>query len=163
MAMKSGKSMVPTVSEKRFRRIVESYGANPLRWPEDERQGALRFAEEQDKAAIYIAEPAALDRTLNDMPMPAPADEALIAQIIAAANRADGAASASPLQPVTRKRRQQIRWLMPRLIGLAVACGLGLVLGFLQLGTKQVGPASIDANILIYGASGVEDDLKEIN
>jgi len=159
MARKSEREMAAAISEKRFRRIVESYGANPLNWPDGERDSALRFAEENNRAAVFIAEPAALDRTLNDMPIPAPADEVLINQIIAAKNRA--AAAAGEQQP--RRKHQRLHWLLPRLLGLAVACGLGLFLGFLQLGAKRVGPASIDANILIYGASGVEDDLREIN
>lgn len=50
---------------ERFKILVESYGANPARWPEAERVAALLFAEQSAEARDALQEAAAFDRLLD--------------------------------------------------------------------------------------------------
>lgn len=58
----------------RFRQIIEAYGADPKRWPAEERAAAERLALERADAHALLQEALALDRALalaaEDLPPP---------------------------------------------------------------------------------------------
>jgi hypothetical protein len=57
----------------RFRDLAEAYGATVARWPEDQRDAALRIASQPDAVAI-LAQAAALDTMLDGWTIPVPAN-----------------------------------------------------------------------------------------
>ncbi len=58
-----------SVTENRFKAILDAYGADPARWPHDEREAALAW--QRDNAAIaraWIEEAQAIDALLDSVP-----------------------------------------------------------------------------------------------
>lgn len=53
------------MDRNRFEAIVAAYGADPRRWPEDERLAAQRLAAIDARAASLLADAAALDQALD--------------------------------------------------------------------------------------------------
>lgn len=53
------------MTRERFKMIVEAYGADPRRWPEAERDAALKLAESDADARAMLDEAGALDRAIN--------------------------------------------------------------------------------------------------
>jgi hypothetical protein len=53
-----------SVSADRFKAIVDAFGADPARWPEAERDAALRFMVRDDRAAAWLEEAKAIDDLL---------------------------------------------------------------------------------------------------
>jgi hypothetical protein len=66
-----------TVDLARFRTIVECYGADSSRWPEQEREEALALAESSSEAAAMLREAAGLDSLLKELPTPEPSADLL--------------------------------------------------------------------------------------
>jgi len=54
----------------RFTAIIESYGANPDRWPADERDAAMAFSGTHADAAALLNEAAELDQFLDGFKLP---------------------------------------------------------------------------------------------
>ena len=54
-----------SVSADRFKAIVDAFGADPARWPEAERDAALRFMVQDDRAAGWLEEANAIDDLLS--------------------------------------------------------------------------------------------------
>jgi hypothetical protein len=61
----------------RFRTIVECYGADSSRWPEQERAEALAFAGYSKEAEAILREAAGLDSLLKKLPLPEPSSDLL--------------------------------------------------------------------------------------
>lgn len=66
------------MDKARFDAIIAAYGADPRRWPEDERAAALAFA-----AAADLRQARALDAMLDLAPRPSPPSDLLAARILA--------------------------------------------------------------------------------
>ncbi|MGH6992318.1 MAG: hypothetical protein ACREEH_03185, partial [Caulobacteraceae bacterium] len=104
------------ITRSRFIHILEAWGADPARWPADERQAALRLAAEPEFADLIRKESrldAALDLAGDAAPFPA-----LRARIISAARQAG-----RPGEAAAWGRRFGLG------LGLAAACAAGVVLG----------------------------------
>lgn len=108
---------VDRMTIERLNEILNAYGADPLRWPVGERLTAQALAAREPRAAVLIAEAAAMDMLLDQAPAEAPSP-ALIAAVL--------------------KRRPKQAWivrawrdLFPEMpvwrpaLGLAVALALG--------------------------------------
>ncbi len=67
---------------ERFTQIIDSYGGDPLRWPETERLAAQGLAARDPRAAALLDEVEALDAMFDTAPT-LEADEALKARILA--------------------------------------------------------------------------------
>jgi len=52
------------LSADRFKAILDAYGADPSRWPADERDAALRFLAEDPRAEAWTSEARAVDGLL---------------------------------------------------------------------------------------------------
>ena len=61
---------------ERFRALVESYGANPERWPEEERE-AMREVAASGEARAWLNEQRRVDAWLDDAPDLAPSADLL--------------------------------------------------------------------------------------
>lgn len=101
------------MNSKRFEDILAAYGADPLRWPEAEREDALRHQAGESAAAAR-----ALDRAL-DLDVRAVDVDAFTARALA--NFAKPSASVTPLP---RRANRAPLW------ALAACAVLGLAIGF---------------------------------
>lgn len=72
------------MTPERFRQIVASYGAEPHRWPADERDAAQAFLHGNDEARALLDREAGLDRMLGGYRVE-PAGSALVARVVASA------------------------------------------------------------------------------
>ncbi|MDA0341333.1 MAG: hypothetical protein O3B74_07020, partial [Proteobacteria bacterium] len=68
------------MNETRLLAIIEAYGAEPNRWPEEERAAALALAEHSPAAHQALADAATLDSLLGES-LVAPADLSLVTRI----------------------------------------------------------------------------------
>lgn len=100
-----------TITEARVLAIIETYGGDPRRWPENERAAALAFIETSPTAQAAWADARALDTLLDLAPTPQPSDLAA-RRILAKAPRAPA------------------RFEARTFAALAAALVLGVVLGF---------------------------------
>lgn len=73
------------MTPERFRQIVASYGAEPHRWPADERDAAQAFLRGDGEARALLEREAGLDRMLGAYRV-APAGSALAARVAASAH-----------------------------------------------------------------------------
>jgi hypothetical protein len=113
---------------ERFRALVESYGADPARWPESERE-AMRELASSDAARAFLAEQRRLDAWLDDAPDVAPSANLLrrVAEIPAR----NEAASSGWVWPFGRLRNLIA-------VGTAAAA-MGLVVGMTTTDASQDG------------------------
>jgi hypothetical protein len=105
----------PVMDQDRFDRLVDTYGAAPWRWPEDEREAATRFAQAAPAASEKLARARALDDALDVWAM-AGAPAALRERIVRSA----------PGRHVPVFHRPRFWWASA---GLAGACALGMIAG----------------------------------
>lgn len=108
-----------------LRRLLESYGADPERWPAEQRQAALDSIEGSAEARALCAQAGDLDAMLNRAAAPAPAPE-LMAAILAAATAPRPRFWAAPLWPFGP--------IWKPVSALAAAAMLGIVAGSLVPG-----------------------------
>ena len=76
------------VSLERLHDLLDCYGADPARWPDDEREAALALLARSPEARHHRDEVARLDRALDLAPVDPPSS-ALATRILAAAPRRD--------------------------------------------------------------------------
>lgn len=121
------------MDRERFEQIVAAYGAEPRRWPADERAAAEAFATAHADAATLLAEARATDALLEAAQDAAAPSDLLAARIL---KRAPVAAA-----PIT--------W---RPFAALVACAvLGLALGF---GGALMAPRASSADAALNAAFG---------
>ncbi|ESQ73665.1 hypothetical protein [Asticcacaulis sp. AC402] len=108
------------MAARRFRDILEAYGANSARWPDGERQDAQALAGSNPEAAQWLADAKALDDMLSVVDEVA-VTERLHFQTVAKMIAANDVTGIMPARP----RRQAVFWAGA---GLA-ACLAGAVLG----------------------------------
>lgn len=110
------------MTARRFRDLVAAYGADSARWPDDEREAALRFAADHADVATAWLDEARADDALLDLADVAQVSERLhyttVARMIAA-NDVTG------VMPVVRRR---LPFVWATGAGLA-ACLFGAVVG----------------------------------
>lgn len=123
------------MTEERVLQLIESYGADPIRWPSAERAAAQTFLAAHDTPALRaaLAEAEALDGLLAEMPAPTLSDAAW-AQLQAQA-QPQGTAG------ILGRLRRLVDWPGP-LWQPAGAMGLSLVLGA-WLGLSGIGETSV--------------------
>ncbi|EGF91288.1 hypothetical protein ABI_27030 [Asticcacaulis biprosthecium C19] len=109
------------MTARRFRDILDAYGADPARWPDGEREDARAFAASNPEAAEWLAEARALDdmlRVVDEIAVTERLHFQTVAKMIAA-NDVGG-----PM-PAVKPRRLAVFWA-----GAGVAaCLAGAVLG----------------------------------
>jgi hypothetical protein len=124
----------------RLRELIEAYGANPERWPEQERGLAVVFIATSAEAQGLLEEAVALDRALDALPAPEPS-QALRNGILnaftpakpVAANENDGLVAT-----ITRWRpRSHSAWhkAAAAAVMFGVLCGVGVSQVYTTTGT----------------------------
>ena len=138
---------------RRFRKLLGSYGANPERWPEDERAAAVALLAASSEARALRERAETLDRMLDTYRVEA-ADDALPAQILAAPH--NPAFAAVQIDPKAGRRDLRRGGIWPQFAALAGACVLGFVIGTSDLATGGEPYSETDLASLIFG----DDDLE---
>ncbi|MBT9368729.1 hypothetical protein [Rhizobium sp. CSW-27] len=109
--MRTDEAQTPVMDEAAFAALIEAYGADPMRWPQDRRAAALALAQ-TPSVARRLDSAARLDAALAMLAAPQP-KAALSGRILADAER-----------HVTIRTRLR-RWLVGAgLIGIGLAGGL---------------------------------------
>lgn len=120
---------VTSLTEERFREIVEAYGADPARWPESERAAAAIFARNHpDISEPVLDEARSLDAWLDADVVTVSEDEVLDAHARAVAAFVDAHADAADVMPVTMRRPRPLPLVWATGVALA-ACIAGAIFG----------------------------------
>lgn len=135
----------------RFREIVDAYGTDPRRWPEDEREKAVAFATSSQEARSLKAEAEKLDGLLSQAAEPI-SQPTLLDTVMGLSNEAQDRPQGSPVLPFGLNPS----FLLPRLTSLAAAAILGFFVGgsvvdnthYANAGSKD---GEVDISMLIYG------------
>lgn len=164
---------------KRFAELVASYGADPARWPQDERQPGLDLMS-GDRPVADVAGQAALDRLLAGLPAPEPADAALKDRLEAvslqpqagdappapAENPAPAGATIQERYPVLAALFGSAvpRSLIPQAAGLAMICLVGgVALGLSGFAGPGQPIQPIDPSAYFFGDPGLDKDMEELD
>jgi hypothetical protein len=145
--------------------VLETFGANPRRWPEGMRSGLLRLLAVDDVAQRMLRDAEALDRLIDLAPeISAGRRSALLGRIVDAAERQPrlvsgaGANAGDAREPATASRpsqggRRWTRWSSRDDVFAGVALAASLAIG-IMLGQSQV--ASPAASLLLGYSDSVE-------
>ena len=173
-----------TMNLERFKQIVESYGADPSRWPEDERAAAQSFAEQEPRARIVLERERFLDMALGSIDEIKPSSqltEAILAdaaQVSQGVTSGLGGAQSLPSQSGWLTRLKGVLgdidsidwslkgWVQPGAV-LACAALAGLITGVLVPvgGTSDMLYSFEDADVLsvAFGQTDYELDSWTMN
>jgi hypothetical protein len=128
------------MNQEQLQTFLDSYGADPTRWPQAQREQAVRLIAIDAGARAALEAARRLDQALARHTQAAPADEAAIARVQARL------ASALPRQPVPLWRWPTVLldWQFapawPRMAALACCAALGFVIGIAGLDRRFEGP-----------------------
>ena len=100
--MRNDQAMTPS----RFRELTDSFGGDIERWPVGEQQQARTLAARDPALAAMLGSEAVFDRLLGLAPAAAPASEALVDRIVAAA-RQEAAAGPRSAKVITLPRQRR--------------------------------------------------------
>lgn len=139
------------MNEERFKSLIEAYGANPDRWPQPERDAALKFAQSSPQAQRALDEAALFDRML-DAADTAPVTRDLEARILAKFPERKAALRTAWLDALIPARA----WAQAAV--LAASLGLGLLAGAALPGIIGLGDAPL-ADPALIAFSDVGGDL----
>lgn len=131
--------MKQVLSMQRFTAILEAYGSEPSRWPEEERHAMLQFIAANPHTNIPRAAAAQLDQLLDSAEFGAPSSS-LVGSIMASLpNRSQVELIDTLLAWLFPPSNRYLTWLWRP----AVAVTLPLAVGFI-LGAGSVGYAGVD-------------------
>lgn len=152
------------MTEKRFKEIVASYGTAQERWPAAERELVLAFIKKTPSAKKILDDAATTDDLLNMLSTPKPADKAFLKRLATMPPpKAAQAAKPSVSDLIGGFLSINLQGFMPRAVGLASVCALGIMLGLSNVARFDNTVVSVDASSVIFGATSLENDLEEIN
>lgn len=128
------------MNTKRLEQILAAYGAKSERWPELERQDALSLLARDAQAQQLLRDARRLDGLLDSLPALEPTLDAssLAAQL---SERPQEAAEVRSL--AASRRRWNIPFIVPNLIGLAAAAVAGFWIGWTNPGTGNTQVAEL--------------------
>ena len=128
---------------KRLELVLDAYGADPQRWPADERETLVREAKSPEGLAL-MAEAAGIDAMLNALPqpaMPAGALERMMATV-------PGRETSAEIVDFSTVRKSGKNQMFREFVPAAVAVAACLVLG-VMLGTSQLAEQYLPANMVV--------------
>jgi len=76
----------PEMTRTRLEKLLAAYGADPARWPAEDRQAAAQLSGDSSLRAS-AEEARRIDRMLGRLPQPQPASDALYSRLMAVADR----------------------------------------------------------------------------
>lgn len=157
----------------RLEELVASYGADPKRWPDDERQAGLGFMAGHPEAADITGAADALDRLLASLPAPAPANAALKDRLEAITSLPQESAAAPANQPSGGLFFGLVgalfgagasRGLIPQAAALLMIClAGGVALGLSDFAVANEPAPEVDPSAYFFGNPGLDQDLEELD
>lgn len=138
------------MTPERFRELIDAYGADPKRWPESERLGALALLQRTPALAAELDAARRLDALIDAWPVAAaPADPA---HLVARATRAsqEPVGNVVPLAPRRRAPATIRTWVRGAALAAAGICGL-----IVGMSDPTMTPGSANADI--YDIAQLED------
>lgn len=132
------------MDKDRFSAIVAAYGAEPRRWPQDERAAAQAYADAHaEECAALLAQAHSIDAALASAPAHEPSE--LLAARVMQAHRA---ARARLLQSPRRTA-----------LALAACAAMGVLVGFGGAHLAPAAPSADDAEEMIAAVFGGGEDV----
>lgn len=161
-----------TMNIERFKAILDSYGTRSDAWPEAEQDAAAVLIETSTDARNLLEAAGALDRMLDMVPEPQPADEAYLKRLAEIP-----ALSGDQTRRTAKGRRAGsdghghaavLSWFRPtgfavQLTGLAAAGILGLMLGFSNFSTGPESIEQIDASAYLFENPSILADIELVD
>ena len=143
-----------TMKPDRFLALVEAYGAEPSRWPADERAAAEVFAASDAASKSALSDASVLDRTLDRLPaedVPTGLRERILAAYDEALTRRAGGPFGSI--PAALGRLRDAIWpgapLWQPASAFALSLAVGLAMGLLMPSAVSAHDADPSANLLV--------------
>ena len=132
---------VTSLTEARFRDIVDAYGADAARWPEEERAAAAIFARNHPELAAGLLEEArALDAWLDADVVEVPENDVLDAHARAVAAFVDAHVDSGDVLPVVMRRQPLARPLpLVWATGVALAACIAGALFGVNISMQSIG------------------------
>lgn len=159
----------------RFEELVASYGADPQRWPEEERRAGAERLSTDPRAAEIARRAKPLDRLLGDLAAPAPASAALIERLetvtaLPQMSPDRDTTLARPANPGGRGILAALfgsgrgHSLIPQAAGLTMICLVGgVALGLSGFATVPESTQVLDPSAYFFGDPGLDKDLEELD
>jgi hypothetical protein len=116
-----------TMTIDRLRILIEAYGAEPTRWPDNERSYAITLMAQSAEARALVAEAASLDRLLARYDNPAEGAVNPLALVTAVTAQPQGAPLTTLPRPANQNRIE-ISWR--NFVALAAAAVIGFAIGW---------------------------------
>lgn len=136
------------MNTERFQTLLAAYGAEPLRWPENERAAAVYFAGANSQAAHWIAEARQLDTALGLLPDHAPS-QMLRARVLQSA--------LLPRNPERPSRLFASIW-QPA-IGMAASLLFGIIVGTAMPGVFSEAEQSVHYDLTELAFNSDREDI----
>ena len=150
---------------KRFRSLVEAYGANPRLWPVMERDSAEKFLVGNVKAREIAELSRPLDAALDETPAPKMADPAFIKRLATIPYAARAAAIGVEAVPATFQEFLRglfpAKSLVPQGLGIAMAGVLGIWLGLSTGAPADNIVVQLDAGKYLLENPDLKKDLEQ--
>ncbi len=160
------------ITKQRFADIISSYGAEQNRWPEADRANMLAFMDKNPSAQTMLDDALSLDSFLNKLHKPKAADDAFLERLSIMAPPK----TQSSKQAAKQTSKQwgfgdifkglptfNVYGFMPRAVGLASVCVIGIMLGLSDVARHDNATTSVDASALIFGGLVVDKDMEEMD
>ncbi len=162
-------SNVP-MTHKRFEDIIASYGADEKCWPADEVAAMHDLLSSTPQLQSQLDEASHLDQLLALSTPTSDISEAFMDRLMAIPGEHQQASQQSDetsfgvfalLMEVFQVKTRMA--LAPRLVGLATAAVLGIMVGTTNIASFDQGTHIVDASQLMMSDSGLMRDLNELN
>jgi hypothetical protein len=120
------------MKDRQIREIINSYGADPARWPKAEAAGNDETPIKLKSSGSDLAEARMVDKALDSLAHPVPASQALRARILSIPAR-------TPQESQKKAKWRNLNWWpfgnilggpVPQVSGLVFACVLGMFMGY---------------------------------
>ncbi len=157
---------------ERFKAILDSYGTRSDAWPEAERDVATALIESSADAKNLLEAAGALDRMLDMVPEPKPADDAYLKRLAdipaLSGHQTRRTASGRRVGSDGHGQAAVLSWFRPtgftvQLAGLAAAGLLGLMLGFSNFSTGPESIEQIDASAYLFENPSILADIELVD
>ena len=130
----------------RFLRLIGAYGADPARWPDEERAAAERRVAGDPAARAAIDEARRLDALLDRMPSPPDMPAIVLPAVLPAQRR-------PVIHRLVRAGHGAVWTMWPRVAALAMASVVGMLIGLSGVGDQLYGTQDTDTATTVFDSA----------
>ena len=131
---------------ERLKKILTAYGANPSLWPADERSAAEAFVAASSEAKELVDCARELDIQLDAAPAPNPASTSFMDRIASIEAPKQAVVAPAARAGFSLSSLFGFNRVLPRAVGLASVCALGIVVGVSGAGRTTTHTQVVDAS-----------------